>query len=110
VLRQPVLQGRIVEVLDGKAAEIDLVAHLHLVAAVDEDRCLVAHDDRDAGRAGEAGEVSEPAVMWRAILALVLVKARHDVAVEPLVGELAAQRFNAAGRVQPVGRCHVVCP
>ena len=66
----------------GEDVEIDLVAHLQRVAAVDEDDGAVGKDDRHAGRAGEAGQPVQPLGAGGDIFALMLVGARHDEAVE----------------------------
>ncbi len=75
-----------------KAAVVDLVAHLHLIAAVDEQHRAVGEHDGGAGRAGEAGEPGEPLGAGRHIFVLIAVGARHDEAVEAAPLELRPQR------------------
>ena len=84
--------------LDGEHRAVHFVAHLHLIAAVDEQHCAVGQDDRHAGRAGKAGEPGEPLVAWRQIFVLKAVGARHDEAVEPAHEEFGAQRLDPLRR------------
>ena len=84
--------GMIDQMLDGESRRIDLVAHLHRIAAVDENRRAIGEHDRDAGRAGKAGEPGKPLVAGRHIFVLVTVGARHDETVEAAALELRAQR------------------
>ena len=71
------------QVLDDENRGVDLLAHLHLITAVDEDCGAIGEHDRRAGRAGEAGEPGEPLVRRRHVFALEAVGVRHDEAVEP---------------------------
>ena len=77
---------------------IDLAAHGQGVAAVDEDRGLVGQHDRQARRAAEAGEPAQPLRAARHVLALVLVGARHDEAVEAALLQFGAQGGQARRR------------
>jgi hypothetical protein len=63
-------------------ATIDLLAHLHEVAAVDENRGAIGKHDGGARRAGKAGQPGEALGAGRYIFVLVTVGARHDEAVE----------------------------
>ena len=81
--------------LDRENRAVDLLAHLHLIAAVDEDHGALGQHDRDAGRAGEAGEPGELLVARRHVFVLEAVGARHDEAVEPAPLELRAQSRKA---------------
>ena len=77
---------------DLEGVEVDLAAHLQPVAAVDEDRRPVAGDDREPGRAGEAGQPGQPLVARRHVLALVRVGARHQEGVDAGLGHRRPQR------------------
>jgi hypothetical protein len=87
------------EMRDGEDFLVDFLAHLHLIAPVDEDHGAVGEHDGCAGRAGEAGEPGEPLVGRRHVFVLEPVGARHHETVEPAALELGAQRRNARGGV-----------
>ena len=91
--------------LDGENRRVDLLAHLHLIAAVDENRGALGEHDRGAGRAGEAGEPGQPLVRRRHVFALEAVGVRHDEAVEPAPFQFRAQRgdaHRAAGAIDAI--------
>ena len=81
--------------LDSEDRAVDFLAHLHLIAAVDENHRAVGEHDRRAGRAGEAGEPGEPLVGRRHVFVLEPVGARHDEAVEAALGKFSAQGRHA---------------
>ena len=87
--------------LDGENRLVDLLAHLHLITAVDEDRGALGEHDRGAGRAGKAGEPGEPLVRRRQVFALEAVGVRHDEAVEPAPLQFRAQRGDARRAAGP---------
>ena len=87
-----------------KGARIHLVAHLQAVAPVHEYRGALAQDDREAGGAREAGEPGEPFGVRRRIFVLVLVRARHDEAMQVAARQLRAQRLQPRGAVGGIGR------
>ena len=89
------------QMLDGESRGVDLLAHLHLIAAVDEDHGAVGEHDGEAGRAGEAGEPGQPLGAGRHIFVLIAVGARHDEAVEPAPLELARASAATRGAVAP---------
>ena len=89
--------------LDDENRGIDLLAHLHLITAVDEDRGAIGEHDRRAGRAGEAGEPGEPLVRRRHVFALEAVGVRHDEAVEPAPLQFRAQRGDVRGAAGAAG-------
>ena len=86
----PLRRRMLDQVLDREYRRIDLLAHLHRIAAVDKDRGAVTEHDGRAGRSGEAGEKSKPLGAGRHIFVLVAVGARHDKTVEA-----AALQFGA---------------
>ena len=81
--------------LDSEDRAVDFLAHLHLIAAVDENHRAVGKHDRGAGRAGEAGEPGEPLVGRRHVFVLEPVGARHDEAVEAALGKFCPQSRHA---------------
>ena len=72
--------------------DVDLRAHRQRVAAVDEDRSPVGQHDGEAGRAGEAGQPGQALRVTCHVLALVLIGARHDEAVQAAPLQFGAQR------------------
>ena len=95
VLGDPRLGRFLGDLVRHEGVGIDLGAHRQRVAAVDEDRRAIGQHDGEAGRAAEAGEPREPLRAPRHVLALMLVGARHDEAVEAALPELGAQRGQA---------------
>ena len=94
---------------------IDLGADGQRVAAVDEDRRAIGQHDGEAGRAAEAGEPGEALRAARDVLALMLVGARHDEAVDAasLRARPAAVARRSAGAgdgVEPVVGPGQFCP
>ena len=81
--------------LDRENRAVDFLAHLHLVAAVDEEDGAVGKHDGEPGRAGEAGEPGEALGARRHVFVLEAVGARHHEAVEPAPRELGAQCCDA---------------
>ena len=98
VLGDPRLGRFLGDLVRHEGVGIDLGAHRQCVAAVDEDRRAIGQHDGKAGRAAEAGEPREPLRAPRHVLALMLVGARHDEAVEAALPELGAQRGQARHR------------
>ena len=98
VLGDPRLGRFLGDLVRHEGVGIDLGAHRQRVAAVDEDRRAIGQHDGEAGRAAEAGEPREPLRAPRHVLALMLVGARHDEAVEAALPELGAQRGQARHR------------
>jgi hypothetical protein len=80
------------QMLDRECRDIDLLAHLHQVTAVDENRGAIGEHDGGTGGAGEAGKPGEALGAGRHIFVLVTVSARHDEAVEAAALELGTQR------------------
>ena len=78
---------------------VDLGADLQGVAAVAEHGGPIGQHDGEPGRAGEAGEPGEPLRPERHVLALVLVGARNDEAVEAASRQLGAERGEARRRI-----------
>lgn len=99
IRRDPVGRGLFGEVPVLIEGGVDLVGGLQRVAAVDEDRGLVAQNDREPGRPGEAREPCEPLRARRHVLALMLVGPRHDEAGDAASGEFRPERLEA-----PLGR------
>lgn len=97
VLLDPALQWRLLHADRRDDLGVGLLGRLDGVAAVDDQRGLVGQHDGVAGRAGEAGQPGQAGHMRRDILALVLVGARDDEAVETLSGQCLAQGGDAAG-------------
>ena len=97
--------GRVFDqMLDREQRGVDLVAHLQLVTAVDEDRRAINEHDGSSGRAGEAGEPGEPFLGGRDVFVLMPVGARHDEAVEPAPPQFGAQGRQAPGACGALGR------
>ena len=92
VLGDPRFRRLLGDLVRHEGVDVDLGAHGKRIAAVDEDRRAVGQHDGEAGRAAEAGEPGQPLRAARHILALMLVGARHDEAVEAAALELGAQR------------------
>ena len=93
-------RGRFVgDVADLEHRRIDLVSDLQCVAPVDEDRRLPPEHDRQARRAGEAGQPGQALGMGRHIFALMRVGARDDEALNPF----SANRARRAA-TRPAGR------
>ena len=82
---------------------VGLVAHLQRVAAIDEDRCAVAQDDRRAGRTGEPRQPFQPVGARSDILALMLIRARHEKAVDAARRQFGAQERHALLAVGGIG-------
>ncbi len=97
VLGDPGIRRLLDQVAVGVELLVHLLAHLDGVAAIDEDRRLAGQDDREAGRAAEAGDPGQPFGPGRDILALMLVGAGHDEAGQAPPAQLGPQRL------QPVG-------
>ena len=72
-----------------------LLAHLHGVAAIDEDRRRVGEHDHHARRAGEAADPAQPLVAFRNVFAEVFIGARHDQRVETALAHLLAHRVES---------------
>src|SRR3546814_13474135 len=77
---------------------VDLLDDLQGVAAVDEDGGFLQQDAGKAGRALEAGEPGQPLGCGRDVLALVLVAAGDQEALDAAAGEVAAEGGKAVGR------------
>ena len=91
------------QMLDGKNRAVDFLAHLHLIAAIDEQDGAVGQHERDPGRAGEAGQPGEPLGAGRHVFVLVAIGARHDEAVEAVPLEFGPQRRDAGRTGVAVG-------
>ena len=89
------------QMVDFEQIAVGLLCGLQRIAAVDEECGALAQHDRKPGRAGKPGKPSEALAARRHIFALMLVRARHDKAVETARGELAAQPRCAVGARQP---------
>ena len=99
----PCLQARFGEGHRRDHGRIDLRRGLQRVAAVDEERRLVAEDHGRAGGAGEAGEPGEPLGVRGHVLPLVLVGARdHEPGKSP-ARQLRAQPRDALGALGGIG-------
>ena len=87
----PCLGGGIGHLDRGDDGGIDLLCRLDRVAAVDNESCLVPQNDGGAGGSGEAGEPGQAlGALWH-VLALMLVRARHDEAVKTTANEFVPQ-------------------
>ncbi len=86
-------------------AERDLGAHLHPVAAIDEDARDLGQGDAEACRSGEARQPPQPRIAGRDVLSLMRIGAGNDEAVEPRCGHGFAQR-RQPGRAQFGARLH----
>ena len=99
---QPLGRRLLDQVLGREDRQVHLVADLKRVAAVDEDRRAVGHDDGHAGRAGEAGRPGEAFVVRGDVFAHMGVAARNDDSGEAPAGEFGADggdpRMRRAGR------------
>ncbi len=82
-----------------EGGRVDLRGGLQRVAAIDHDCRLVPQHQRDAGRAGEAGQPGEALVAGRDIFVLVRVGAGDKEAVEPASLQFLAQQLQA-GRAE----------
>src|SRR3546814_12158944 len=78
---------------------VDLLDDLQGVAAVDEDGGFLQQDAGKAGRALEAGEPGQPLGCGRDVLALVLVAAGYQEALDAAPGEFPAEGGKAVGRL-----------
>ena len=74
---------------------VDLLAHLHGVAAVDEDRRLVLQYHRGPRRTAEPGQPGEAFGVIADVFAHVLVGDRDHKAVEPATGQFLPQGVEA---------------
>ena len=83
--------------------EIDLLAHLQRIAAVDENRRAARQHHRDAGRAGKAGQPFQPRRRGRDVFALMLVGARHDEAVDAVGAQSVPQAGDPGRALGKVG-------
>ena len=84
--------GRLVGDMNGaEQPGIDLLADLEGIAPVDEDRRFVQQHRGQTGRTGKAGQPSQTLGMGRYILALMLVAARHQKAVQAAAAQFRAQ-------------------
>src|SRR3546814_17322788 len=96
---QPGCQGLIGHVARREKRGVDLLDDLQGVAAVDEDGGFLQQDAGKAGRALEAGEPGQPLGCGRDVLALVLVAAGYQEALDAAPGEFPAEVIgSAAGR------------
>src|SRR5690606_3844636 len=68
----------------------DLIAHLHRITAVDENRSLFGQHRRGSGRAAETGQPRHALCIVADIFAHMLVADRPDEAVEAAGGEFGA--------------------
>ncbi len=100
---QPRLGRGIDEVFRLEGGFVHLLAHLHRVAAVDEDGGFVLQRHGHAPGAGEAGEPGEALGAGRHVFVLVLVRARHDEPVEPASRQLGAQLREAGRALRAIG-------
>ena len=75
-----------------KQAFIDLLAHLHSVAAIDKDRRMGERDRGKAGRSAKSGEPAQTLGIFADIFAHMFIANRHDKTVE-----FAAFQFFAKG-------------
>jgi hypothetical protein len=87
VLRQPAFRRRVDQRFDRPGLAIDLLCGLQGVATIDEHGRRVGEHDREASRAGEAGEPGQPLGGRRNVFPQVLVGARDDEAGEPAPGK-----------------------
>jgi hypothetical protein len=101
--RDPARRRRLGEMAMLEHGPVDLVGRLQRVAPVDEDRRPLGKNDGRPRGAGEAGQPSEALRRLRHILALVLVGARHDEAVETPCGERPAQGGQPLGAPARIG-------
>ena len=88
----PLLGRRVRARHDREHRGIDLVASLQRVAAIDEQRRFVGEHHRAAGRAGEAGQPSQPLVGGGHVFVLMAVGARHDEPGEAVLFQIGAKR------------------
>ena len=100
---EPGLDGLLDRVARRDRRGVDLLADLHGVASVDEDRGLVGEDHGGAGGARETGQPGEALLGGRHVLVLVLVGAGHDEAVEAEGGKGGTQRGDPGGALAGVG-------
>ena len=70
---------------------VDLLAHLHGVAAIGEHRRAILHHDGRPGAAAEAGQPGEALGVFADIFAHMLVRNRHHEPVEPPSLQFLAQ-------------------
>ena len=103
MLADPGFRRMVDERLGRERTDVDLLADLHGVAPVDEDRRRLPQDQGDPRRAGEAGEPGEPLGAGRHIFALMLVGAGHDEAVEAAALQLGPKRRKPAGPCRWIG-------
>ena len=97
--------GRVVhQMRDGENTGVDLVGRLHGIAAVDEQRGALVEHDRRPGRAGKAGEPSQPLLAGRQIFVLLAVGARHDETIKSAPLQLGAQGSDACRRRRALAR------
>jgi hypothetical protein len=87
---EPLRRRFLGDVPDLEQCRIDLRGGLQCVAAIDEQRGAILEHDRHAGRAGEPGQPCEALRAGRHVLALVLVRTRHDEPVETTRFQLLA--------------------
>ncbi len=81
------------KMLDGKEREVDLVADLQRVAAVDEQHRAVHQDDRRTGGAGKSCQPGEPLLAGGNVFILMAVGAWHDE-----TGQSASCKFGSQCR------------
>ncbi len=87
----PFARGLLDKMTPGEKRGVHFRLRLKRVASIDEDRRLLRQDDGEARRSGEAGKPSEPLSAHRDVLALVLVGARHEKAVDAALPQRGAQ-------------------
>ena len=99
IFREPGLDRLVGQMDRHDQVRIHLLPGLQRVTAIDEQRRPVSEDDRQPGRAGEAGQPGKPFGLPGHELALMSIRARHHHPVEPVRLEHRAQR-----RKPPCGR------
>ena len=87
------LSRRLVDQVPGRdRGDVHFALNLKRVAAIDENRRFVPEDNRQTGRAREAGQPAQPFVMRRHIFAQMRIGARDDETAQTAPRQFRAQR------------------
>ena len=86
-----------------ESLRIDLLAHLHRIAAIDKDRGSTLQRHGHAPRAGKARQPCQTFGASRHIFALILIGARDDETGEPLMRQFLPQGLQSCFALRSVG-------